>query len=197
MNDDRSHPRLHATGRRAAAASLLLALLGCPNIPPSLDRTYLRVGSTALFEPLAADGDRAIGPYIGVTTSLGALLAIEGTRATALEVELQGFELNAGDLDGWGMRYLGGPRWIWNFDGRLRPTIGVGGSWTDFRLAHRRRGRDPGGVGVYGDAGLDWMLTPRIGIGARLRTNVRYEEADREHTVRDGIEFALQSVWRF
>ncbi len=186
--------------RRAAALALLLAPLmatRCANVPPWLERSYVRAGPTFLTEPIEAKDDSANGPFPGVGATLGTLLAIERTRSFGLEIEMQAFDLDPGSFDGYGFRYLGGPRWHWNLDGRLRPTVGVGGSWTDFRLHDFERGRDPGGPGAWVDCGLDWMVTPWFGIGAKVRGLLRYEEADKKHGARGGVEVALQSVWRF
>ncbi|MBL8843888.1 MAG: hypothetical protein JNL90_20365 [Planctomycetes bacterium] len=184
---------------RAAFALLLAPLLAarCANVPPWLERSYARVGPTLLTEHLAADGTRDSGPFPGVGATVGTLLAVERTRSVGLEAEIEAFDLDPSDLDGYGFRYLGGARWHWNIDGRLRPTVGVGGSWTDFRFDDTRIGRDPGGAGGWVDCGLDWMITPWFGIGAKVRGLLRYEESDREHGPRTGVELALQSVWRF
>ncbi len=182
---------------RVLFALLSLWMCNCANVPPWLERSYVRVGAVALEEQLTADGASDSGPFVGVGATLGTLMAIERTRSVALEAEVEAFDLHSGALDGYGFRYLGGPRWHWNVDGRLRPTVGVGGAWTDFRLDGHQRGRDPSGPGGYLDCGLDWMITPYFGIGAKLRGLMRYEQAQREHGPRAGLEFALQSVWRF
>lgn len=175
-----------------------LACAGCEYIPPFLERNYLRVGAQGLSERLQAEEERAEGPYPGVSLTLGSQYRVSGTRATAVEAEAQVYDLDyGGDFDGYGFRYLAGLRWFWNMDGRWRPHAGVGLQWTDFHLEDHDRKYDPKGPGCYGDVGLDWMITPRHAVGARLRSSLRYEEASHEHGLKAGLEIGLQSVWRF
>lgn len=180
------------------AAAALLATAGCENVPPFLDRSYLKVGAQGLYEPLQAEADRARGPFPGLSATLGTLLEVERTRSSAIEGEIQAYTLDpGGDFDGYGFRYLAGGRWAWNLDQRWRPNVGLGAIWTDFHLDDHDRKYDPNGPGGYGDVGIDWMITPRHGIGLRVRGSLRYEEASYEHGLKAGLEVGLQSVWRF
>ena len=178
--------------------AIVLLAAACSNVPPYVERSYARLGTVSLEERLEATDKNSSGPYPGVNVALGTLLEIERTHGTALEVEFEMFDLGpGGELDGYGFRYFGGARRFWNMDGRWRPSLGVGASWTDFRLYDFQRGRDPASAGGYADVGLDWMVTPRFGLGTHLRLMARYEEADKVHGVRLGAELGLQSVWRF
>ncbi len=197
----RPAPRRAATGARrgrllAAAAGLLL-LCGCPNVSPHLERSYVRVGPAVLSERIAAEGQHGDGPYLGAGATIGTLMQVERTRSTAWEGEFQMFNLDDGDIDGIGYRYLTGPRWHWNVDGRVRPTLGLGGSWTDFHLKDHNSDFDPSGPGGYADVGVDWMITPFFGLGLKLRGMLRYDGADHEHGIKPGGELALQTVFRF
>ena len=188
-----------AAPRRLASFVLLssaLAFAGCENVPPYLDRVYVRASTQALTERLEADDENSNGPFPGIGATVGSMLAVERTRSTAMEFEAQAY-LATGDLDGYGFRYSAGPRWFWNEDGRMRPNASVGAHWTDFHLEDHDRSFDPNGPGGYGDFGLDWMITPHHGIGGRLRGTLRYERADHNHGLKLGLEFAIQSVWRF
>ncbi|MSR46340.1 MAG: hypothetical protein EXS13_04645 [Planctomycetes bacterium] len=182
---------------RPALALLCLALCGCSNVAPWLDRSYLRAGPVAMNEELKVDAETEKETFLGVGATLGTLLEIERTRAVGLEAGIDAYNLDSGNLDGYGFRYRGGPRWQWNLDGHVRPSVGVGASWTDFHFHDHQRGSDPAGLGAYADLGCDWMLTPTFGIGARLRDNFRYDNADENHGFRNAIEFALETVWRF
>jgi hypothetical protein len=128
----------------------------------------------------------------------GTLLEVQHTRATALEAEVQGYYLNpTSEFDGYGLRVLAGPRWFWDMDKRWRPNVGVGGFWSQFFLDGHSQNSEPKGGGVYGDVGLDWMVTPTHAIGLRLRGTARYEAAEHEQGIKPGVELSLQSAWRF
>ena len=184
-------------GRLLAAAVGLLSLCGCPNVSPHLERTYIRLAPVVVSERFEADGLRADGPFPGASASIGTLIDISRTRSSALDFEFQVLGLDDGDLDGIGYRYFGGGRWHWNIDGRVRPTVGTGVSWTDFHLEDFDEDFDPSGPGAYADVGVDWMITPVFGLGVRLRGMLRYEGADKEHGLKPGGELSLQSVYRF
>jgi len=196
----RPAPCRAATGARRGrwlAAAGLLALCGCPNVSPHLERSYVRAGPALLTERIAAEGKHSDGAYVGGAATLGTLMHIGRNRSTAWEGEFQMFDLNDDEIDGIGYRYFTGPRWHWNIDGRVRPTVGVGGSWTDFHLKDHDSDFDPSGPGAYTDVGVDWMITPVFGIGARLRGMLRYDGADHEHGIKPGGELALQTIFRF
>jgi len=192
----------NAAGRSRAVRALglllgLLPCLGCENVPPYFQRSYVRLEGQALVEHLNADGDTANGPYPGLGLTGGTLLEVEKTHASALEAEVQLYDINSSDLDGYGFLYSTGWRRFWNMDGRYRPNFGVGGEWTDFHLDDHDRSFDPTGPGAYADFGIDWMMTPIYAVGLRLRGHLRYEEADHDNGIKPAIELALHSAWRF
>jgi hypothetical protein len=182
---------------RPLLALAALALVGCENVPPFTERSYVRASAQTLVENFDADGDKANGPYPGLGVSMGTLLEIAKTHASALEAEIQAYDVNSGDLDGYGFRYFAGWRRFWNMDGRWRPNMGAGGEWTDFHLDDHDRSFDPNGPGGYFDLGVDWMVTPIYAIGLRLRGHLRYEEADHDQGMKVGVELGLQTAWRF
>lgn len=192
---------MHVESRPIRRFALLLAalpFLGCENVPPFLDRGYVRVGTQMLEERLAVDDDANNGPFPGVGISAGTLLDVERTTANALEAEFQYYDLrDKGDIDGYGFRYTAGWRRFWNMDGRWRPSMGTGGEWTDFHMEDHDRDSDPHGPGGYFDLGLDWMMTPIYAVGVRLRGHLRYEEADHNQGLKAGVDLALQMGWRF
>jgi hypothetical protein len=184
-------------GGLLAAAAGLLVPGGCAYVSPHLERSYVRLGPVVVSERFEADGQRADGPFPGAATTLGTLIEVKRQRSTALDCEFQVLGLEDGDLDGIGYRFFGGSRWHWNIDGRFRPNVGTGISWTDFHLEDFSEDFDPSGPGAYADVGLDWMITPVFGLGLRLRGMLRYEGADKEHGMKPGGELALQSLYRF
>jgi len=182
----------------ALAIAASLGAAGCENVPPHLQRNYLRVGAPALYERAQSEEDRGTGPYPGLSTTLGTMLEVQNTRATALEIEAEGFWLDPNSqFDGWGLKILAGPRWFWELDRRWRPNVGVGALWTQFFLEDHHQEDEPRGAGAYGDVGIDWMVTPFHAIGVRLRGSFHYEEADHENGIKPAVELALQSMWRF
>jgi hypothetical protein len=201
---DRSRPRprftANAAAKAAACAAICLAVpvvAGCAHVPPWLERSYARAGVVALSEELEVDRESESGPFPGVAATLGTLIALDDTRCLAVEAGVAAFDADSGDLDGYGFRWSAGPRWMWNMDGRVRPSLGAGLTWTDFRFDDFKQNFDPSGLGACLDVGLDWMLTPRFGVAARLRDSLRYEDAARNKGLRNGLEFILESVWRF
>ncbi len=194
---DRSRPRPAPLLRVAAAACAALVAAGCAHVPPWLERSYARVGLAALAEELEVDQASESGPFPGISANIGTLVGISDTRCVGVEAGIDAFDADRGDLDGYGFRYTGGPRWQWNMDGRVRPSVGTGLSWTDFRFDDVEHDFDPSGLGGYLDFGLDWMLTPRFALAARLREHLRYEDASRDKGMKHGLEFVLESVWRF
>ncbi|MBM4015460.1 MAG: porin family protein [Planctomycetes bacterium] len=193
---DRLRPR-PASHSRLAAVLAALCVAGCAQVPPWLERSYARVGVAALAEELAVDRESERGPFPGVAVNVGTLVGLADTRSVALEAGLAAFEADAGDLDGYGFRWTAGPRWQWNMGGRVRPSVGTGLSWTDFRFDDIEHGFDPSGPGGYLDVGLDWMLTPHFALAARIRDHLRYEDAARNKGIQNGLEFVLETVWRF
>lgn len=185
------------SSRAPALAVAGLVLHGCANVPPWLERSYARVGPAVIVETVEVGDRSSDGPYPGVGAAVGTLLAIEGTRAVGLEAGVVAFDLDRGELDGFGFRAYAGPRWQWNMDGRVRPTVGVGASWSELRDRDAGSHTDPSGLGIWADLGVDWMITPRFGLGAKVRDNVRYEDTSANRGLRQGLEFALETVWRF
>jgi hypothetical protein len=182
-----------------AGLALVLVLGGCENVPPQLERVYLRFGASARAEHVAVQEEHSSGPYPGLSGAIGTLLAVEGSRADAIEAELQWFpDLGpGGDLDGDGVEFTAGWRRYWFMDGRIRPSFALGAGWLRFHVKDHEPELDPAGPLGYGDVALDYMITPKHGIGLRLRGTVRYEMADHENTIRPGGELQLQSTWRF
>jgi len=41
------------------------------------------------------------------------------------------------------------------------------------------------------------MITPYHSIGVRLRDQARYENADQNHGIANGVELALVATWNF
>lgn len=185
--------------RRVAAAVVVAALASaCENVSPYTERNYARVGLPVLMERLSTTKDRSGGPFPAASVAIGSLYEQGFNHVTAFEAEYSLYTLApGGPLNGYGNGYYGGIRRFWNMDGRLRPNGGLGAMWQDFRVTNLTRSNDPSGPGAYADLGLDFMMTATHSIGARLRALSRYELADRHHGMRNGLEFTLQSSWRF
>src|SRR5688572_32031476 len=71
--------------------SAVLAFAGCENVPPYLDRVYVRASTQALTEHLEADDENSNGPFPGIGATVGSMLAVERTRSTAMEFEAQAY----------------------------------------------------------------------------------------------------------
>src|SRR5262249_29825773 len=180
------------------AAAALLGAAGCTDLSPWIENHYVRVGAPVLYEPVHTVNEDTSGPYYGGSLAYGTLYEQSANHATALEFEyaLRGLSDFAPN-DGYAHAYYGGVRRFWCMDGRIRPHAGLGALWEDFDVRNQPSGDDPYGFGVYADVGLDYMITPTYSIGVRLRDQVRYEYADFNHGVRNGVELALTYSWNF
>jgi hypothetical protein len=180
------------------AAGALLAAAGCADVSPWTENSYVRVGAPVLYEPLHTVNEDTSGPFYGGSIAYGSIFEQRANQATAFEFEyalrnLTDFAPNDGFAHGF---YLGVRR-FWCMDGRIRPHAGLGGMYEDFDVRNQPSGDDPYGVGVYADVGLDYMITPTYSIGLRVRDQLRYEYADFNHGIRNGVELALTFAWNF
>ncbi len=196
------HSRNEAPGRTLPLLVGFAAVecaAGCENVPPYLERSYLRAGETGLLEPLSVKGDRGVGPFLGLAGTLGTLLEVERTQASAVEFEAKYlYNLGPGaEFDGIGFGADAAWRRFWGMERRVRPNVGFGAGYLRMSIDGRLGRYDPLGPELFADGGVDYMITSRFGIGARVRGLVRYELADDNHGLVPGAEFTLHSVWRF
>jgi hypothetical protein len=183
-------------GRLAAGA--LLCAAGCNAMSPYIEHSYVRAAAPVLFEPIHNIEHDDSGPWYGGSTAYGTYIEQDKMHATGLEFEYALRRLgNTSPMDGWCHSYYGGVRRFWNLDQRFRPHVGVGGVWEDFDVRFQPSGHDSSGIGLYADIGLDYMITPYHSIGVRLRDQARYEYADQNHGIVNGVEFALVATWNF
>jgi hypothetical protein len=192
-----SNGRRRTPGIRAVAALAALAC-GCSDVSPLMDRNYVRVGAPVLWTPVRVDPGRDDGPFPGGSVSIGTLFQQSLDHETGIEAEYAYNGLApGGDLEGYSHGFYSGVHRAWNPDGRIRPSIGLGGEWQTIHVHHNPSGTDPHGFGIYGDVGLEYMITDFHSIGVRLRDAPIYDFASGHNGIRNNIELSLIAVWRF
>ena len=189
--------RPRGLGRLAAGA--LLAASGCiSGASPYIEHNYVRFGAPVLLEPIHNIEHDDSGPWYGGNTAIGTFIEQDKMHATGLEFEYALRRLgNTSEMDGWCHSFYGGFRRFWNLDSRIRPHVGLGAIWEDFDVRRQPSGHDSSGLGLYADIGLDYLITPVFSLGVRVRDQARYEYADQNHGIVNGVEFALIGTWNF
>lgn len=193
-----SRGRRRTRGARAVVALAALCW-GCSDVSPLMERNYVRVGAPVLWTPVRTDPGSADGPFVGGSVSMGTLFQQSLDHETALEAEYAFNRLAPGgeDLEGGSHGFYGGVHRTWNPDGRIRPSMGLGGEWQTIHVHHNPSGTDPHGFGIYGDVGLEYMITSIHSIGVRLRDAPIYDFASGHNGIRNNVELSLFAVWRF
>jgi hypothetical protein len=185
-------------GSRAAAVVAAALLAACTDVSPYTERSYVRVGASMLYSPLRSDAGDADGPFPGGNIAIGTLFEQSFTHTTGIEIEYANNRLaQSSDLEGVSHGAFGGVRRTWNLEGRVRPSVGLGGFWQSVHVHHNPSGSDPHGFGAYADIGLDYMITSIHSIGLRVRDGALYDYADEHEKIRNNIELALVAAWRF
>jgi hypothetical protein len=194
-----SSGRRRLQGSRAAAVVAAAALLAaCADVSPYTERNYVRFGAPVLYSPMRTVIGDADGPFPGGSVAAGTLFQQSREHSTAMEIEYANNRLaQGGDLTGVSHGFFGGVRRVWFVDERIRPNLGWGGLWQDVHVRHNSSGSDPHGFGIYGDIGLDYMITATHSIGVRFRDMLLYDGARDHSGPRNNVEFSLVAAWRF
>ena len=156
------------------------ALVNSPFLPEGY--ASVAVGAGALdYEQGDQQSDFPL-PFAEV--GLGALVRRVGTTTTALEVGGHIFLTGpGGDLDGWGFKAWGGVRHSYRQDKRFRPSVTIGAGWAANENQGNPGPNDVRGPGGYVGGALDYMITPRLGIGVDARFWVLYPRGERSYDV--------------
>jgi hypothetical protein len=193
-----SNGRRRIVGTRAAAVVAAALGASCSDVSPYMERNYVRVGAPVLYSPMGTVNGDANGPFPGLSVSIGSLFQQNRDHDTGIEVEYANNRLDpGGSLDGTSHGFFAGVHRSWFPDSRIRPSVGLGAEWQDVHVRHNPSGSDPHGFGIYGDIGLDYMITPNHSIGVRLRDAPVYDNARLNTGIRNNVELALIAAWRF
>ena len=181
----------------------LLPLNACllpTDVPNTIDRSYLRGSAVGLFMDIDQEDLSSDGPYLGGEVMAGTLLHVNTDfQADSIEFAFQVLSLNpGGDIEGTYYRYLGGYRRWFRLDERVRPSMGVGLTWSDVRLRGTGHRYDPHGIGVYADLSLDTMLDARWGIGLNSRYYLSYlDTTEGSDELVSAAEIGVHVLFRF